>query len=198
MGALVRALGLHRQDVTPCGVPISVSAAHALSELGAGGPLSQRHLAERLGLEPSTVSRLVDQLERRGWVRRERDPASRRTVRLGLTSQGAHLAGQVQAARAAVFARAAAAIPEEEWPGVARALDLLIAAISTARAGRRTGAGDAGGGMDAAGEVGETGETGEASRVPGCGAAGMHGAGASGPCAGPSATTTEFAESGTT
>ena len=62
--AFVRAFGLHKGDETPCGVPIPVSEAHALTALadaGAGGR-SQTDLGRELGLTKSTVSRLVDQL----------------------------------------------------------------------------------------------------------------------------------------
>jgi DNA-binding MarR family transcriptional regulator len=56
--------------------PPQVSALRAL----AGGGLSLKGLAERLGLAHSTVSGIVDRLERRGLVRRETDPRDRRAT----------------------------------------------------------------------------------------------------------------------
>jgi DNA-binding MarR family transcriptional regulator len=44
------------------------------------GPLSPTALARRAGLHPATVTGILDRLERRGWVVRERDPADRRAV----------------------------------------------------------------------------------------------------------------------
>ena len=70
MVSLVRALGLHRPDQTPCGQPVAVAEAHAVLELSREPGLSQNSLAARLRLEKSTVSRIVTLLERRGWVGR--------------------------------------------------------------------------------------------------------------------------------
>ncbi|HEY8544977.1 MAG TPA: MarR family transcriptional regulator, partial [Acidimicrobiales bacterium] len=67
----VRAFGLHQPDRTPCGATVPVSEAHALAVLDEQGALPQGRLAGELGLTKSTVSRLVDQLERRGWARRQ-------------------------------------------------------------------------------------------------------------------------------
>ena len=42
------------------------------------GRVTQARLAERLEIEPISVSRLVDRMEQAGWVAREADPADRR------------------------------------------------------------------------------------------------------------------------
>ena len=42
------------------------------------------------------MTSLVDSLERRGWVRRQRDPRNRRVVRLELTEAGAAKAAEVE------------------------------------------------------------------------------------------------------
>ena len=43
----------------------------ALEHLIASGPLSQAQLAERLSITPATGVRLVDRMERDGWVKRQ-------------------------------------------------------------------------------------------------------------------------------
>lgn len=86
--AFARSFGLHQGDVLPDGEPVPVSETHALSELAAAGPLSQRELGERLGLAKATVSRIVDLLVERGWVRRERSGADARVVEVRLTTAG--------------------------------------------------------------------------------------------------------------
>ena len=85
---LMRATGLLQLDQTLPGQPVSLSQAFALHELDGDTPLSQRDLAERLRLEKSTVSRLAADLERKGLLVRERDPANRRFSRLRLTDEG--------------------------------------------------------------------------------------------------------------
>ena len=95
--AFVRAFGLHKGDETPCGVPIPVSEAHALTALadaGAGG-LSQTDVGRTLGLTKSTVSRLVDQLVDRGWAARQAGRADGRVRAVVLTGEGAKVAAQV-------------------------------------------------------------------------------------------------------
>ena len=43
------------------------------------GPCTQARLAERLEIEPISVSRLIDRAEEAGWVTREPDPLDRRS-----------------------------------------------------------------------------------------------------------------------
>ena len=126
----IHSFGVLRSDTTPCGQPMSVSTAHALCELATGPPLNQRDLADRLGLSPSTVSRLTDQLVAKGWAERRPDPDSTDTrVRLvTLTTAGEHVAGQVLAARGERFARLLDAVPADRHATVIEALHLLKAA----------------------------------------------------------------------
>ena len=85
---LVRVAGLLQPEQQLPGSEVSLSQAFAIHELDRGAGLSQQELAERLYLEKSTVSRMVADLERKGLVERERDPANRRTYRLRLTDLG--------------------------------------------------------------------------------------------------------------
>ena len=52
------------------------------------GPLRMSDLAQRLGVSVATASRTVDGLARRGFVRRDSDPADARAVRVRATAQG--------------------------------------------------------------------------------------------------------------
>ena len=127
--AFVRAFRLHRPYQTPCGQPVSVVEAHALMELARDTPASQNDLAARLGLEKSTVSRLVGHLEDRGWIDRRRSELDGRALELSLTSEGRRIAAQVAAARARKMARVLRAIPEDQRTTVIKALDTLVEAI---------------------------------------------------------------------
>jgi DNA-binding MarR family transcriptional regulator len=124
----VRAFGLHQPDSTPCGQPIPVSEAHALTELAGGTVMAQQELGRRLRLRKSTVSRLVTQMTGRGWVTRQPNPSDGRGTLLRLTPQGEAAASQVTAARAARLARMLDAIPPAEREGVLRALHVLTEA----------------------------------------------------------------------
>ncbi|MEU5878800.1 MarR family transcriptional regulator [Spirillospora sp. NPDC047279] len=128
MVALIRAFGLHKPDRTPCGVPVPVSEAHALMELARVPHLAQYELGERLDLEKSTVSRLVGQLHRRGWLRREQAADDARISLLSLTDEGRHTAAQLAAARSRRFARLLEGIPADRHADVLHALRQLAEA----------------------------------------------------------------------
>jgi DNA-binding MarR family transcriptional regulator len=77
------------------GTHASLSEVMALGELADVEEMSQFELARLLGLEKSTVSRLVAGLVDRGWVSRERNPENRRLYRLQLTHDGQAAARQI-------------------------------------------------------------------------------------------------------
>ncbi len=129
VSAFVRAFGLHRPDLTPCGEPVTVSQAHALAELAVKGSCPQSELALALRLSKSTVSRLVDQLQESGWVERKRNASGdKRTVELRLTSNGRRVATRIGSARHDRMARLLARIPETERAVVLRSLSVLVEA----------------------------------------------------------------------
>ncbi|MGH3749826.1 MAG: MarR family winged helix-turn-helix transcriptional regulator [Micromonosporaceae bacterium] len=128
---LVRAGGLleaHRHN----GVRLSLSEVFALAELAEADTLSQRDLAQRLGLEKSTVSRLAAALERRNWLIRERDPANRRFYRLRLTSEGRHAAQQIGGHFRTYHAALFESLTPAERNGLRRGLSGLIRVIESA------------------------------------------------------------------
>jgi len=62
-----------------------------LTFVGGEEHLSQKMLSTRLGLDPTIVVALVDELEGRKLLARERDPDDRRRHRLHLTAAGRRL-----------------------------------------------------------------------------------------------------------
>lgn len=129
---LIRALGLHRPDQTPCGAPISVGEAQALFELARDPGISQNELAARLHLEKSTVSRLAKMLEQRGWLDRSRDKDDSRLRRLRLTAAGSRAVQRLSASRRARFAKVFDAIPAHKRNAVLDSLSLLSEVLNEA------------------------------------------------------------------
>ncbi len=70
---------------------LSAPQVWALDVLRGAPGLSLNELSERLFAHPSTVSGIIDRLEERGVVLRERDPDDGRGVRLSLTPRGRRL-----------------------------------------------------------------------------------------------------------
>ncbi len=83
---LVRQFGLMNQTVA--GTDLSLSAAHAIIEIGLAGKLSSRQLSEQLQLEKSTISRLVKSLVRRELICELRSSEDKRIKLLSLTRHG--------------------------------------------------------------------------------------------------------------
>ncbi len=75
--------------LTPHGLAVLAYLEH-------GSALSQRELARRCGVAPSTLNHTVDNLARSGWVERRRDTSDRRLMRLALTESGRRHLRQVQ------------------------------------------------------------------------------------------------------
>ena len=59
------------------------------------GETSPSQIAQKIGLDPSNLSRIIREFEGRGWVRREVDDANRRRVLLSLTPEGVAAAGRI-------------------------------------------------------------------------------------------------------
>lgn len=86
--ALFRALYLtyHRRDGPRSG--LTGASRAVLGHLAHTGPLTIGEAALHLGRAQSVVSEIVDGLERRGLLMRDRDPADRRRTLVWLTSVG--------------------------------------------------------------------------------------------------------------
>ena len=127
--ALVRAFGWHRPTSTPCGQAVPIAEAHALLELGKSHSMTQRELALSINLQKSTVSRLVGNLERRGWVGRRRNDADGRARDVFLTAAGKRAAADLAKARRAKLDRILVKIPKNQRQAVTESLETLIEAI---------------------------------------------------------------------
>jgi DNA-binding MarR family transcriptional regulator len=100
--ALVRRFSLaERADISCCGM--TVAQAATLDALDGGG-LRLSDLGTRLGIAPSTLTRNLARLEKRGLIRKERDPNDGRAQRVVLTDLGLDAAAEVRR-QEEVFAR---------------------------------------------------------------------------------------------
>lgn len=57
---------------------------------------NQAFYAERLEVEPITLTRIVDRMEDAGWIERMPDPADRRARRLHLTDKSRSIVGKLR------------------------------------------------------------------------------------------------------
>jgi DNA-binding MarR family transcriptional regulator len=110
---------------------LGVSAARlsALAVLTAGGPMRIGDLARTEHVEPATMTRLVDAMERDGLVSRAPDATDRRATLTRATPRGAHEMRRERARRVAAFAARIHALPANELAELAQAAEILARAI---------------------------------------------------------------------
>lgn len=104
-------LGIVARSLAPAHDQVSVPQFRVLVLLSVHSPQRSGELAERVGVHPSTFTRMADRLVAGGWVERAENPHSRREVLVDLTPAGAELVRSVHQRR------------REEIDGVLRRLD---------------------------------------------------------------------------
>lgn len=96
------------------GVDLNFSQFLALKHLGENDPMAPGELARHLKYNPGALTRLLDKLERLGYLHRVPDPNDRRSLRLELTAAGADIRTRMLACGNAVAERAFADVSEAE------------------------------------------------------------------------------------
>src|ERR1700723_2029925 len=78
------------------------------------GPMCQHTLAKKLLRSGGNITVVVDNLEKRGWVRRERQKDDRRMVQIHLTPKGARLIAKVFPEHAAAITQIMKELTQQE------------------------------------------------------------------------------------
>ena len=104
---------------------LTASEINALANLADGRGRTVSELGAAVGIRPTTLTSVLDRLERRGHISRGARPGDRRVVLIGLTASGQATAGIIRQAIAALEARALAALPPAAIAGFRDALEAL-------------------------------------------------------------------------
>lgn len=127
---LIRKLGiLDRSEAACC--EMTLSQCHAMIEIGRAGALSVNELADRLGLDKSTVSRSADKLVLDGLLLREEAANDRRYVSLKLSSAGIAAYNNLEQRMTTYFDSVMAEIDPAEREMVLNGLHALTAALKS-------------------------------------------------------------------
>ncbi len=110
---------------------LSMWAYIVLSRLGDEPVRGQAVLAEAIGADKTRIIEVLDDLQARGLISREPDPADRRARLLATTAKGRRLRDQVRRAIRREEDRLLAPIPPAERAALLRALQRLAAASSS-------------------------------------------------------------------
>ena len=129
---LARAVGRLRRDMTArvtrvmAGQGAPLVQWQLIAAITREGLHSQVALAARVSMDPAGTSRVLDELERAGLVKRERDAGDRRRVSVALTAKGNRWYARV---RDLVYAELAPVF-EELSAAEARQLEALLSRIA--------------------------------------------------------------------
>ncbi|WP_421868166.1 MarR family winged helix-turn-helix transcriptional regulator [Pararhizobium sp.] len=74
---------------------LTLSRARALFALSKRDGLNQRELADELGIETPTIVRLLDGMEKQGFIERRVEASDRRAKQIHMTARGRNIAGEI-------------------------------------------------------------------------------------------------------
>ncbi|MBF8258599.1 MAG: transcriptional regulator, MarR family [Actinobacteria bacterium] len=117
---------LLREQLT-CG-PLTIQQFYTLEVLE-GGPLPMGDLSDQVGLHQSTMSRVVDRMERDGYVARKRDARKKRLVEVSLTGEGRKMYRHLDRECKGVTSELLESLPADRRKDCVEALDVLAKSI---------------------------------------------------------------------
>ena len=133
---LARALGTVNGRVHP---PLASEHGLTVGQLGVLetllhlGPMPQTRLCAKLLMSGSNLTTVIDNLERHGWVRRERDADDRRVQNVHLTPAGRAMIEEIFPAHAARIAAALTGLTRDEQRDLGRLCKKLGLTAADAR-----------------------------------------------------------------
>jgi DNA-binding MarR family transcriptional regulator len=116
---------LRRLRVEDEALGISAPRLSALSVLVFAGPRRVGELAEAEQVEPPTMTRLVDGMERDGYVVRGADPDDRRAVIVRATAKGVRALRKGRAQRIEALADGLRSLSADQLAALAQGVDVL-------------------------------------------------------------------------
>lgn len=108
-----------------CCYGISISQCYILDALVEDGDHTMQQLAKRMFKSVSTMTRVVSQLVRRGYVKRRQDPQDRRIVHVSVTPQGKAIVAAVNRDLIETQKSILEGIPADQWDGAFKVLEAL-------------------------------------------------------------------------
>jgi len=133
LGSILASRRLHAFLHPELGSKLTPSKLRGLELLGQHDGLRIGELADRLGVDDTTATRLVDRLEELDLAERHSEEADRRAILVGLTAEGQKLVGGVAAQRQQFFADVLATLEPDERLQLVRLTEKAALALRTRR-----------------------------------------------------------------
>jgi len=108
---------------------VTLSQCHTLDLLSKRGKLTMNELSRQMGLAKSTMTRIVNNMVREGWIEQVNDPKDRRLVNVHLTQRGRRMAERLGLSSQEYVQRILRHIPSEKMPQVLESLQWIVKSI---------------------------------------------------------------------
>lgn len=123
---IIRAIDLHSRKLA-ADHNITTPQLVALNVIASQVPLFTSELARHMHLSPSTVVGIIDRLESKDLIRRQRSRSDRRRVHLELTEAGRALVGAAPSPLQDRLVAALRTLPDAEQKEIALVLEKIVA-----------------------------------------------------------------------
>lgn len=108
---------------------VSMAQLHIMFTLQRSGEMTMSRLADILNVSLSSATGLIDRLEERGYIERNRVPSDRRVVLVRLTEAGVSTLAEVDALSDNLMRSVLERLPASQLRGVANAVSALREAV---------------------------------------------------------------------
>jgi DNA-binding MarR family transcriptional regulator len=108
---------------------VSMAQLHIMFTLQRSGEMTMSHLADVLNVSLSNATGLVDRLEERGFIERDRVPTDRRIVLVRVTPTGQTMLAEVDALSDHLMRSVLERLPVSQLRGLAHAVSALREAV---------------------------------------------------------------------
>jgi DNA-binding MarR family transcriptional regulator len=108
---------------------VSMAQLHIMFTVQRSGEMTMSHLADILNVSLSNATGLIDRLEERGYIERQRVPTDRRVVLVRLTERGVSMLAEVDALSDNLMRSVLERLPASQLRGVANAVSALREAV---------------------------------------------------------------------
>jgi DNA-binding MarR family transcriptional regulator len=125
-GEIVRAI---ESDLAAQGADLKFTQFHVLKRLAMMGPMSASELARAVDLDGGAMTRQLDQLETKGYLRRQPHAQDRRALRIELTEAGEALWRHLHESNVATLERAQRSLSAEERERLHDYLERVLTAL---------------------------------------------------------------------
>lgn len=107
----------------------TTTQCYTLLEIDKTGTITMNELSERMNLNSSTMTRILDNLVRDGYIERQKSPEDRRLVLVSLSEKGKASAGKLNDSVNGYYKKVIGSIPEGKLDEILKSTDILVHAF---------------------------------------------------------------------